>query len=1392
MGNKSVINLITRGTGIALVNLCVCAATLANDLQGGSSINVDGEEYKGQRVVTGEDVYGAGLALVQAKAGASLNVVNSTFENNYAKSNNTANGTYGVAVSATGANEVAMDAAKFNSNQVESVSQTQGVVYISGSENVSIKNSEFVSNKAGVEGGTSYSAGGALSLWGNKAALVEKTNFEGTQTNGDDWADGGALYARGATWGGYEPSSLLVKDSSFSNNTLQSATSSRGGALFLKSDGNSNTLEGEIVDSAFTGNKSITLDAENAYGDQGGGAIYNESSKLKITANKNITNVGNSVVVGGNSDDSRGGFLYMYSGDSGNGAPSTEFAVAENATLTIGDGTAGQDSIASNDSNSSITKTGAGTLTVNSSMAHYKGALKVAEGVMNSNNGLSSENINVASGATLNSDKGTWIGIESQASWSNIEYYPTPIAEVSAGGSLNLSNATLKDNSFIHNGSLASGVGSKGAIWVNGGSLSVSDSLISGTESVTNPGDKDSWNSTPNAQGGAILFNGATSSGTFSNVEISNNSASAMSVQGGAVAAFGGNYKIENGTSFAGNKAVGLEGATSSISGGAIYATDSWSDGNIILDISDASFTGNSAEGKISNAGAIIYESYNEGSGLTVKDTVFAGNSSKAETRAEGGALRIFTTSSAEKTVFNDVVFTGNTVEVASPEDTLRNGGGAIYANASDLVFNVSKDASFSGNSVAVGGEKSDYYGGFLRLASYNGEGSSSEFNVSGGATLTIGDGTAGQDSIASTDSNSSITKTGAGTLTVNGSMKDFTGTLSVTEGTMDINNGLGATKTLVDNSSANISGASLSGQNYVSKGEYGSRLALVEARNNAHLTISDSTYSNNSAEYNLSDVNGVYGSVVSSTESSTSIKNTVFEGNTNSTTAQVQGIVYLSGGDMEIESSIFKGNEGNGGVNATGAAVSTYGGELIISGTTFDGNVANSDAMARGGALYGDNYAQSQNGTIITVSDSVFINNKAVSQNDAWGGAAQISFANADNGSLTFKDTVFANNTVEATAASGNAFGGAVGSRRADVTFEVSEGKHIVNTGNLAIVNGAASDANGGFLYMHNDTAFQEGGSRSTATFNIASNASMTIGNGADGYDSIASSDSNAAISKLGAGTLTVNSSMEYFTGSLSVNEGVMSVNNKLGASGIAIASGATLGLKIGGENVLSNASLTSENFSNQGTLVLSARAGVLSGDYNISAGGISDYGNVKAYGGSVVGGVFKASEAKPLYIDIPGDPVTVVNNGRVALTDGFTPDVKIEMAFNSASATVNSVNTTTDSLKQAIGSDFSAIGAYAFDAVMDSGDTVVLSFLVGDSALKASDFTVYHKSSGGTWEKADNIDNIEYDGEYLSFIVSHFSEYGYAAVPEPAALAVVLGALALCFAVSRRRAGR
>ena len=96
---------------------------------------------------------------------------------------------------------------------------------------------------------------------------------------------------------------------------------------------------------------------------------------------------------------------------------------------------------------------------------------------------------------------------------------------------------------------------------------------------------------------------------------------------------------------------------------------------------------------------------------------------------------------------------------------------------------------------------------------------------------------------------------------------------------------------------------------------------------------------------------------------------------------------------------------------------------------------------------------------------------------------------------------------------------------------------------------------------------------------FNIQ-DATLTIGNAncEAGYDSIASADATAVINKLGAGALVVNGSMEYFAGTLNVNEGSMTVNSTLGAANINVANGATLSLGDNSDIILYACSITVE----------------------------------------------------------------------------------------------------------------------------------------------------------------------------------------------------------------------
>ena len=158
----------------------------------------------------------------------------------------------------------------------------------------------------------------------------------------------------------------------------------------------------------------------------------------------------------------------------------------------------------------------------------------------------------------------------------------------------------------------------------------------------------------------------------------------------------------------------------------------------------------------------------------------------------------------------NNVAFTGNKAAVKSADAMAW--GGAIYADAAIndevgvkeaiLNFNVTKDMTYSGNTIEVQNTSTwvDGYdaiskssGGFLVLD----RNSTANFNVSDGATLTIGaeDASGHMDSIASSLSldesarakSSTLVKKGGGTLTVNSQLNDFYGHVAVQEGTMNV-----------------------------------------------------------------------------------------------------------------------------------------------------------------------------------------------------------------------------------------------------------------------------------------------------------------------------------------------------------------------------------------------------------------------------------------------------------------------------------------------------------------------------------------------------------------------------------------------------------------------------
>lgn len=187
----------------------------------------------------------------------------------------------------------------------------------------------------------------------------------------------------------------------------------------------------------------------------------------------------------------------------------------------------------------------------------------------------------------------------------------------------------------------------------------------------------------------------------------------------------------------------------------------------------------------------------------TVKNT---GTTAKTGDTSGGAAVFI----KGADVTFNDVGFTGNTV--TSESGALSNGG-AVFVDSTrnnhnydaSVTFNVSKDMAYTGNKVTgVSNKYSDTYGSIATTSGgflYMDRGTTANFNIDEGATLTIGkegENDDNTDSIASsiktagqTYSENAIYKKGKGTLTVNGQMKDYHGDLNVNEGTMNINQGI-------------------------------------------------------------------------------------------------------------------------------------------------------------------------------------------------------------------------------------------------------------------------------------------------------------------------------------------------------------------------------------------------------------------------------------------------------------------------------------------------------------------------------------------------------------------------------------------------------------------------
>jgi hypothetical protein len=269
------------------------------------------------------------------------------------------------------------------------------------------------------------------------------------------------------------------------------------------------------------------------------------------------------------------------------------------------------------------------------------------------------------------------------------------------GGGIDAKNAiiTIRHSSIVGNHATAIGSGLQvaqaGALYANGGTVTISNSVLSGNRATSNS----SASLAETDGGGIVCFEGSLSisSSVFKGNRASAAAASSPSAQAGAVLfqAAGTEQLTIQGSTFDSNAVVSTENGSSSAVAfaGAVKA----SSGSGAAMLTGSSFTGNtvtvtSSSGSATAGGGGIY-----GSGpLTMASTTIADSSVSATgattATAAGGGIQV---SVSGPTVLRSTI-SGNVVTVHSGTNTALATGGGIDARGSQTVSVLS--SSVAGN----------------------------------------------------------------------------------------------------------------------------------------------------------------------------------------------------------------------------------------------------------------------------------------------------------------------------------------------------------------------------------------------------------------------------------------------------------------------------------------------------------------------------------------------------------------------------------------------------------------------------------------------------------------------------------------------------------------------
>ena len=237
-------------------------------------------------------------------------------------------------------------------------------------------------------------------------------------------------------------------------------------------------------------------------------------------------------------------------------------------------------------------------------------------------------------------------------------------------------------------------------------------------------------------------------------------------------------------------------------------------------------------------------------------------------------------------------------------------------------------------------------------------------------------------------------------------------------------------------------------------------------------------------------------------------------------------------------------------------------------------------------------------------------------------------------------------------------------------------------------------------------------------------------------------------------------------------------------GGTDINIASNSSLSIVLGS----AEDQLSKTGVANDGTFSL--KRGSLVDGASVALSSYTGAGAVNAFGGTFSNGVFTAGKTAIISQAPSGVTVGTGDDDVASVRYMSGENTTLRLDFNVANMgekeiLINSISETADTA----GISGEVKAAYLIDAEYDqSGEwTVVFSAYVGDVEL--SNLMAWHKSEGGVWDIYDT--DIEYNDGFASFTVDSLGSYAISQVPEPAAIAALLGAAALAFAAYRRKRG-